>query len=156
MRGLVGLGFIGVLLAAAIVFYMASGGPSGNDSFSVALAAGKVPSGAFELHVGVEFGMTRIEGPKLKGPGSTWPEWVNEHFKLVDAAGKAIPLNRTNHSRLMKGPGTWDFFLSAPATPGATYTLTYKPKRDETSSYRHTFTIPSTGMSMVRELFKPT
>jgi hypothetical protein len=151
MRGLVGLVVVGIIATLAILYYtVGGGGGDSGDYFTAAVGYGKTAGGAYEVHVGVEFTMVKVEGPKLKGPGSTWPEWVKEHFTLVDAAGKEITLTRTNHSRLVGGQGTWDFFLSAPARPGATYTLTYKPRRDDPVCYRKEFKTSESGNDMAR------
>jgi hypothetical protein len=149
VRGLIGLVIVGALVIVGGI-YLGTRGPNSEDQYSVAVASGQTPGGAYEIHIGVEFAMTRTESPKLKGPGSTWPEWVEEHFKLVDASGKKVALARTNNSRLIKSQGTWDFYLSAPAKPGETYELTYQPRRDEPLCFRQKFTTAREGKASSR------
>jgi hypothetical protein len=154
MRGLIGLGLVGLLAVVAIIYVTVGMGTEGDNSTSVAVGYGKVPSGSYEMHIGVEFVMLKTESPTLRGKSSTWPEWVEEHFKVADDKGKTVPLTRTNNSRLMKGQGTWDFYLSAPAKPGAIYEITYKPRRAEPKCYKQKFKIPETGQKMVRITLK--
>src|ERR1043166_3575242 len=96
MRGLAGLSLLGLLITVAIMFYMTGEGTSGKDNgVSIGLGFGKVPSGAYEMHVRIEFAMTRTEGPEMsKNNNPMWEEWIDEHFKLVDANGAAIALHQ--------------------------------------------------------------
>jgi hypothetical protein len=153
MRGLVGLVIVGILAVGATLYFTVGGGSSDSDDhFTVAVGFGKAPGGAYQVHVGVEFTMTRIEGMKLKGKGSTKADWVEEHLTLEDKAGTKIPLTWTNNSKLLstQAQGTWDFFAYAPAKPGESYVLTYKPHRDEALSYRKEFKTSTSGNDMVR------
>jgi hypothetical protein len=128
------------------------GSSDSDDHYTVAVGYRKVPGGAYQVHVGIEFGMTRLEGMKLKGKGSTKADWVEEHLILEDKGGTRIPLTWTNNSKLIstQAQGTWDFFAYAPGKPGETYVLKYKPFRDGTLVFRKEFKTSTDKNDMAR------
>jgi hypothetical protein len=148
-----------ILTAATVGSLLIAGCKSETeDKFPIAIAFGTPPTGLYEMHVGVDIGMVRMEGPKLgKKGGQLWDEWVTDHFKLVDAGGQTVKLSRANNSRLMpsnKIAGTFEFFLTAPVREGSAYTLTYQPRLDEKLKYRQKFT-PKGKTDPLRTWFEP-
>jgi hypothetical protein len=148
---------ISILIVGTAVFLLTGCEGETANKLPVAIAFGTPPSGLYEMHIGVDFGMTRTEGPRLSRVGSLmWDEWIEDHFELLDSAGQRVRLSRANNSRLMpasKLPGTFEFYLSAPIQQEAAYQLTYTPRREELRKYRHKFIAPVGQKDPLREWF---
>jgi hypothetical protein len=73
-------------------------------------------------------------------------EWVKDHFKLTDAAGKPVKMERQNNSKVIRPHqvlGTQEFFLVSKLKPGEEYTYDYKPRFREPFVFRYKFTAPA-------------
>ncbi|RJP36294.1 MAG: hypothetical protein C4547_07580 [Phycisphaerales bacterium] len=100
---------------------------------------------------GIEFNVTLTEGMTEREPpagnpqfNATWQEWMEAHFKLVDADGQPVAITYLNDSKLIGAkPGSPDVgYLRAYLSPGSEYTLHYTPVSDQPTVGRGVFTAP--------------
>ena len=158
MKGLIVLGLIGVV-GVGLIFWMMQKS-TGDQGISIAVACGNPGDGTVEINAAMDMGIMRREGLRqaVDVPLAVlWPEWVEEHFQLCDAAGKSVRLERVGQSLLInvnRMPGAPDFFLTARLRSGETYSFDYKPWRAKTTKYRHTFVAPADKTEMKRWNFE--
>ncbi len=156
MKGLVGLGVVGFLGCLGV--WWLSVEAMSDQGFSIAMAHGHPADDGIQLHMVVDMGMTRREGPRQDKDGNIlWDEWVEKHFELHEASGQRVEMHRLGQSMLIpanKVPGAQEFYLKAALRPGVNYTFDYLPKRAEPNRYRYTFSAPADTTPMKRHTFE--
>lgn len=150
---------IGLAVIAVVGFWFTTRAMTKEGGRSVLVAFGNVVEDTIEIHTGVEMGMVRREGPRLdRQANPLWEEWVQEHWKVRDATGAELPIERIGQTLLIdvnKVPGAPEFFLKIKLQRGKQYTFDYIPARAESKCYRWTFTAPDSQKPMHRPTWEP-
>lgn len=144
MKALVGAALLGIL--AFVIYWSTMAAGDSEKIFPIQIAYGNAKEDEIEMHTNVGVAMVAMDRGDEFGKIKNLDEWVADHFKLTDSAGKAVRMDRQNNSKLIKPHqviGTEEFFLSSRLKPGEAYTYEYKPRSKGTKVYQHKFTAPS-------------
>jgi len=158
---------LGLLLTVGIMLYLFTGGPGsgGQAALELPLAFSAPSAGASEMHVivGVRLAnpVRAKDADRDGGKVKSWDDWVRLHFALVGPDGKPVPLERRNHSKIIKPlevanmVGTEEFFLVAKVRPGQTYTLQFTERPPNGRPCAAQVTVPPQAQAVRRYLLQP-
>lgn len=140
VKPLVVAAFVGILGFVAYWSTMAAG--DSEKIFPIQIAYGNAGEGQLEMHTNVGVAMVAMDRGDEFGKIKNLDEWVTDHFKLTDAAGQPVRMDRQNNSKLIKPHqviGTEEFFLVSKLKQGEQYTYEYKPRAKEAKTYQYKF-----------------
>lgn len=142
MKG-IGVLVAGVVVIAAMYFYINKS--MAKEVVTLPVGYGKPTADSVEMHIAVSMFLPKKDPPRLEHNVVQWDKWVEEHFKLQDADGGRVPLQRTNFSNILtdrQSGGTPEFWLKAMLKPGAKYTITFTPIMPE-PNFQRVFSAPT-------------
>ena len=148
-----------VLGAAAIGGVYAFSRLAADPGKLMGVAFGIPNEGEIEMHTIISTRVYNAEPPRMNLRGRVlWQEWVQEHFRMIDDAGKLVPLRYKSSTDIIADLDLKGFprgFLIAHLKQGGGYTMEYRPTVAGAERYGYSFTAPTEAVKVRRPLFTP-